>query len=68
MRQLSGNDAFMLYAEGGGAANNLAGLQIYDPSTAPGGKVEPSTLRNGVASDRRSMAPPSTMWPSPSTS
>jgi len=40
MRQLTGADAFMLYAEAGGdAANNLACLNIYDPSTAPNGAV-----------------------------
>ncbi len=39
MEQLSGTDSFMLYSEHGNNYNHVAGLGVYDPSTAPGGKV-----------------------------
>jgi len=39
MRQLSGQDAVFLYMEHQGAYLHVGGLQFYDPSTAPGGKV-----------------------------
>ncbi|MCC6193513.1 MAG: wax ester/triacylglycerol synthase family O-acyltransferase [Burkholderiales bacterium] len=39
MEQLSGIDSFMLHNECGNVYNHIAGLGIYDPSTAPGGKV-----------------------------
>ena len=39
MQQLSGMDASFLYAEVPNAHMAGAGLSIYDPSTAPGGKV-----------------------------
>ncbi len=39
MRQLSGLDAAFLYLETPNAPLHIGGLAIYDPSTAPGGKV-----------------------------
>jgi WS/DGAT/MGAT family acyltransferase len=39
MEQLGGFDSFMLHNERGNVYNHIAGLGIYDPSTAPGGKV-----------------------------
>jgi len=39
MRQLTGTDALMLYADQPHAQNIIAPLNIYDPSTAPGGGV-----------------------------
>jgi WS/DGAT/MGAT family acyltransferase len=39
MKQLAPNDAFMLYAEGPGSPNQIASLQIFDPSEAPGGTL-----------------------------
>jgi diacylglycerol O-acyltransferase len=39
MRQLTPNDAFMLYAEAPGSPNHIGSLGIFDPSTAPGGKI-----------------------------
>jgi WS/DGAT/MGAT family acyltransferase len=39
MEQLSGSDNFFLYTERGNVYNHVAALGIYDPSTAPGGKV-----------------------------
>jgi WS/DGAT/MGAT family acyltransferase len=39
MEQLTGTDSFFLYTERGNAYNHVAALGIYDPSTAPGGKV-----------------------------
>lgn len=35
MRQLSPQDAAMLYAEAPGAPNHVSGLSIYDPASAP---------------------------------
>ena len=39
MQQLSGMDASFVYLETPSAPMHVAGLSIYDPSTAPGGKV-----------------------------
>ena len=39
MRQLSAQDAAFLYLESRGAHLHLTSLNIYDQSTAPGGKV-----------------------------
>ncbi len=39
MKQLSGTDALFLNLERGHQYTHVAGLAIYDPSTAPGGKV-----------------------------
>ena len=39
MRQLSGSDAGFLYSETARANANVTLIQIYDPSTAPGGTV-----------------------------
>jgi len=39
MRQLTGLDASFLYLETANAPMHISGLGIYDPSTAPGGKV-----------------------------
>ena len=39
MRQLSGNDARFLYSDTAQANANITKIQIYDQSTAPGGKV-----------------------------
>jgi len=39
MRQLSGHDASFLYADRLHANTNVTFVQIYDPSTAPGGAV-----------------------------
>src|SRR5262245_11399586 len=39
MEQLSGIDSYMLHNERGNVYNHIAGLGIYDPASAPGGKV-----------------------------
>ena len=39
MRQLSGHDASFLYADTRRANSNVTLIQIYDQSTAPGGKL-----------------------------
>ena len=39
MRQLRGEDARFVYAESGHATSNITLVYIYDPSTAPGGRV-----------------------------
>ncbi|MEP5764333.1 MAG: wax ester/triacylglycerol synthase family O-acyltransferase [Halieaceae bacterium] len=39
MQQLTGLDASFLYLETANAPMHISGLAIYDPSTAPGGKV-----------------------------
>jgi len=40
MRYLSGTDTQMLYTDGPNSMNMIAPIGIFDPSTAPGGKVE----------------------------
>ena len=39
MRQLSESDALFIASEGAHAASNVSLVQIYDPSTAPGGRM-----------------------------
>jgi WS/DGAT/MGAT family acyltransferase len=39
MRQLRGEDARFVYVESGHANSNISLVYIYDPSTAPGGRV-----------------------------
>jgi diacylglycerol O-acyltransferase len=39
MRQLRGDDALFLYADTGNSKANITLVNIYDPSTAPGGKI-----------------------------
>ena len=39
MRQLSGMDASFVYLEGPRQPMHIGSIAIYDPSTAPGGKV-----------------------------
>ncbi len=39
MRQLGGDDALFLYADTGHSNANITLVNIYDPSTAPGGKI-----------------------------
>ena len=39
IEQLSGQDAMFVYAESHRTPMHIGGLNIYDPSTAPGGKV-----------------------------
>ena len=39
VEQLSGTDSFMLYSERGNVYNHVGCVGIYDPSTAPGGRV-----------------------------
>jgi len=39
MRQLRGEDARFVYAESGHSNSNITLVYIYDPSTAPGGRV-----------------------------
>lgn len=39
MKQLSGVESYLLHTERGNIYNHAASLGIYDPSTAPGGKV-----------------------------
>jgi len=39
MKQLSGMDNMFLHLEHGNQYMHVAGLGIYDPATAPGGKV-----------------------------
>jgi len=46
MEQLSGSDNFFLHTERGNVYNHVASLGIYDPSTAPGGKVRFKDLLN----------------------
>jgi hypothetical protein len=38
MRYLSGSDTQMLYADAPHAQNLIAPIDIFDPSTAPGGR------------------------------
>ena len=39
MRQLSQNDALFLSSDSAHSSSNISLIQIYDPSTAPGGNV-----------------------------
>ena len=44
MRQLSRNDALFLASESVHSNSNVSLVQIYDPSTAPGGKFQGATI------------------------
>lgn len=46
MQQLSGLDASFVYFESNRAPTHVAGLSIYDPSTAPGGTVTFDQVRD----------------------
>jgi WS/DGAT/MGAT family acyltransferase len=48
MRQLSGSDAFFLYADKQGQHQHISTIYLYDPSTAPGGKVDFLTILEHV--------------------
>lgn len=50
MRQLTGLDASFLYLETNNSPMHIAGLSIYDPSTAPGGKVRFKQIVENIAS------------------
>ena len=39
MRQLSGSDAFFLYSDKPGRHQHISTIYLYDPSSAPGGKI-----------------------------
>ncbi|NND82313.1 MAG: wax ester/triacylglycerol synthase family O-acyltransferase [Gammaproteobacteria bacterium] len=49
MQQLSGIDANFLYIENGNNFSHISGLAIYDPSTAPRGKVRFKAIMARVA-------------------
>jgi len=48
IEQLSGQDAMFVYAEGHRTPMHIGSLSIYDPSTAPGGKVRYKDILNFV--------------------
>ena len=48
MRQLSGSDAFFLYSDKPGRHQHISTIYLYDPSTAPDGKVDFATILNHV--------------------
>jgi WS/DGAT/MGAT family acyltransferase len=48
MRQLSGSDAFFLYSDKPGRHQHISTIYLYDPSTAPGGKVDFRTILEHV--------------------
>ncbi len=48
MRQLSGSDAFFLYSDKPGRHQHVSTLYLYDPSTAPGGRVDFLTILEHV--------------------
>lgn len=50
MRQLTGLDASFLYLETNNSPMHIAGLSIYDPATAPGGKVRFKQIVENIAS------------------
>ena len=50
MRQLSGSDAFFLYSDKPGQHQHISTIYIYDPSTAPGGKVTFTGILKNVES------------------
>jgi WS/DGAT/MGAT family acyltransferase len=50
MRQLRGDDARFVYAESGHANSNITLVSIYDPSTAPGGRVRYSEFLKHIES------------------
>ena len=54
MQQLSGQDASFIYSERPHAPTHITSISIYDPSTAPGGKV---TFKGILAHLERAAAP-----------
>jgi len=44
MRQLSGSDAFFLYSDKPGKHQHVSTIYLYDPSTAPDGRVDFQTI------------------------
>ncbi len=48
MRQLSGSDAFFLYADKPGRHQHVSTVYLYDPSSAPDGKVDFLTILEHV--------------------
>ena len=48
MRQISGSDAFFLYADKPGRHQHVSTIYLYDPSTAPGGSVAFQTILDHV--------------------
>ena len=50
MRQLNGHDASFLYSENSHANSNVTLIQIYDQSSAPGGKVRFKSLMAHIES------------------
>jgi len=50
MRQLRGEDALFLYADTGHSNANITLVNIYDPSTAPGGRIRFKDLLRHVES------------------
>jgi WS/DGAT/MGAT family acyltransferase len=48
MRQLHGSDAFFLYSDKPGRHQHISTIYLYDPSTAPGGKVDFQTILEHV--------------------
>lgn len=48
MRQLSGSDAFFLFSDKPGQHQHISTIYIYDPSTAPGGRIRFKTILNHV--------------------
>jgi WS/DGAT/MGAT family acyltransferase len=50
MRQLRGDDALFLYADTGHSNSNITLVNIYDPSTAPGGRIRFKELLRHIES------------------
>jgi len=48
VRQLSANDAFMVYIQSPTTPNNMCGVQLYDPTTAPKGHVSFDDVREHI--------------------
>ena len=57
MRQLTSLDAQFLAVESSSTYGHVAGLGIYDPSTAPGGRLELKDLRRNIR-ERLHLLPP----------
>jgi diacylglycerol O-acyltransferase len=49
MHQLSGMDASFLYSETPSTPNHISGLYLYDPGSAPGGRVSFATILDTIA-------------------
>lgn len=56
MRQLSGSDAFFLFSDRPGQHQHISTIYLYDPSTAPGGRVGFEAFRSHVQ-DRLDFSP-----------